>query len=131
MRQLPFSLLLLCAGLAAADDIVTKGRIKVQLFAAPAFVSEVSVDAYHNQCLSLDNNLIDGRVQSLLVGGHDVAGVLKRDDYWNCRFFDNYECKDNAGDYLTIADGVNNLSSIGWGTRIRSLRCRNFDPSIS
>lgn len=43
----------------------------------------------------------------------------------------NYECKDNAGDYLTIADGVNNLSSIGWGTRIRSLRCRNFDPSIS
>jgi hypothetical protein len=57
MRQLPFSLLLLCAGLAAADDIVTKGRIKVQLFAAPAFVSEVSVDAYHNQCLSLDNNL--------------------------------------------------------------------------
>jgi hypothetical protein len=31
---------------------------------------------------------IDGRVQSLLVGGHDVAGVLKRDDYWNCRFFE-------------------------------------------
>jgi hypothetical protein len=57
MRQLPFSLLLLCAGLTAADDIVTKGRIKVQLFAAPAFVSEVSVDAYNDQCLSLDNNL--------------------------------------------------------------------------
>jgi len=111
MRILPSTststlLVLLCAALAAADDIVTKGRIKVQLFAAPAFVSEVSVDAYNNQCLSLDNNLydeafsssakgvlicycrIDGRVQSVLVGGHDVAAVLKRDDYWNCRFFE-------------------------------------------
>jgi hypothetical protein len=52
---LPTALLL--SGLALADDLVTKGRIKVQLFAAPAFVSEVSVDAYHMQCLSLDNNL--------------------------------------------------------------------------
>jgi hypothetical protein len=58
MRFLPASFLtLLSASLAAADDLVTKQRIKVQLFAAPAFVSEVSVDAYHNQCLSLDNNL--------------------------------------------------------------------------
>jgi hypothetical protein len=56
----PLSLLptaLLLATLTTADDIVTKSRIKVQLFAAPAFVSEVSVDAYHMQCLSLDNNL--------------------------------------------------------------------------
>jgi hypothetical protein len=44
-------------GLCAADDLVTKGRIKVQLFAAPAFVSEVSVDAYDKLCVSLDNNL--------------------------------------------------------------------------
>jgi hypothetical protein len=51
------ALLLISATLAAADDLVTKGRIKVQLFAAPAFVSEVSVDAYNDQCLSLDNNL--------------------------------------------------------------------------
>jgi hypothetical protein len=51
------ALALLISGLAAADDLVTKQRIKVQLFAAPAFVSEVSVDAYHMQCLSLDNNL--------------------------------------------------------------------------
>jgi hypothetical protein len=51
------ALLLLLCGIASADDIVTKNRIKVQLFAGPAFVSEVSVDAYHNQCLSLDNNL--------------------------------------------------------------------------
>jgi hypothetical protein len=54
---LPTALLLALPGLALADDLVTKGRIKVQLFAAPAFVSEVSVDAYHMQCLSLDNNL--------------------------------------------------------------------------
>jgi hypothetical protein len=54
---LPAAILLALPGLASADDLVTKGRIKVQLFAAPAFVSEVSVDAYHNQCLSLDNNL--------------------------------------------------------------------------
>jgi hypothetical protein len=53
---LPVAILAL-VGLAAADDLVTKQRIKVQLFAAPAFVSEVSVDAYHMQCLSLDNNL--------------------------------------------------------------------------
>ncbi|KAH8701411.1 hypothetical protein GQ44DRAFT_717653 [Phaeosphaeriaceae sp. PMI808] len=105
--------------------MVTRTRIKVQLFASPAFVSEVSVDAYDNQCLSLDNNLIDGRVQSLLVGGHDVGGVLKRNDFWSCRFFDNYDCKESE-DCLTIPDGVNNLASIGWGTRIRSLRCRNF-----
>lgn len=60
MRALPpAALLLLSAALAAADDIVTQGRIKVQLFAAPAFVSEVSVDAYNDQCLSLDNNLYD------------------------------------------------------------------------
>ncbi|KAF1913443.1 hypothetical protein BDU57DRAFT_522343 [Ampelomyces quisqualis] len=129
MRFLPATLLaLLSAGLAAADDLVTKGRIKVQLFAAPAFVSEVSVDAYDNQCLSLDNNLcviacvwakwsrvlmqplsIDGRVQSLLVGGHDVATVLGRDDYWNCRFFEyggpsrNGRVSANVGSVTTTA----------------------------
>jgi hypothetical protein len=81
-------LLLSWTALAAANDTVTAGRIKVQLFAAPSFLSEVSVDAYNNVCLSLDNNLIDGRVQSILVGGHDVATVLQRDDYWNCRFYE-------------------------------------------
>lgn len=53
----PTLLLLLSATLASADDLVTKTRIKVQLFAGPAFVSEVSVDAYDKACLSLDNNL--------------------------------------------------------------------------
>jgi hypothetical protein len=60
MRAFPFTTVLLAwAGLAVAgnDDTVTSGRIKVQLFAAPSFLSEVSVDAYNNQCLSLDNNL--------------------------------------------------------------------------
>lgn len=56
----PTLLLLLGATLASADDLVTKTRIKVQLFAGPAFVSEVSVDAYDKQCLSLDNNLFVG-----------------------------------------------------------------------
>jgi hypothetical protein len=49
--------LLAWTALAAANDTITQGRIKVQLFAAPSFLSEVSVDAYNNQCLSLDNNL--------------------------------------------------------------------------
>ncbi|KAH7359574.1 hypothetical protein BKA66DRAFT_515247 [Pyrenochaeta sp. MPI-SDFR-AT-0127] len=128
-QSLPLTTLLLAwARLAATDDTVTKSRIKVQLFAAPSFLSEVSVDAYNNQCLSLDNNLIDGRVQSILVGGHDVATVLRRNDYWNCRFYDNYDCKGDMDQYLTIADGVNNLGSIDWGTRIHGLRCRNFEP---
>lgn len=57
-RLLPLSTLLLAwASLAAADDTITAGKIKVQLYAAPSFLSEVSVDAYNNQCLSLDNNL--------------------------------------------------------------------------
>jgi hypothetical protein len=129
-RLVPFSTLLLAwAGFALAGDTITSGKIKVQLFAAPSFLSEVSVDAYNNQCLSLDNNLIDGRVQSILVGGHDVATVLARDDYWNCRFYDNYDCDgdDNLDRYLAISDGANNLGSIAWGTKIHGLRCRNRD----
>jgi hypothetical protein len=58
MRLHPQTLLILLGStLASADDLVTKSRIKVQLFAGPAFVSEVSVDAYDKACLSLDNNL--------------------------------------------------------------------------
>jgi hypothetical protein len=57
-RLIPFSTLLLAwAGFVLAGDTITSGKIKVQLFAAPSFLSEVSVDAYNNQCLSLDNNL--------------------------------------------------------------------------
>jgi hypothetical protein len=103
----------------------------------------------------ISDSRIDGRVQSLLVGGHDVATVLRRDDFWNCQFFEyvcalrqsletrgkgreannihsNYDCKANDGcsdsdDCLVIPDGVNNLASKGWGTRIRSLMCKNWD----
>lgn len=90
---------------------------------------------------------IDGRVQSVLVGGHDVVSVLSRDDHWFCQFFEyvlsvslrqmswltsssNYDCQSESGDqYLTFPDGVNNLASIGWGTRIHSLRCGNQNSS--
>ncbi|KNG52235.1 hypothetical protein DDE82_006192 [Stemphylium lycopersici] len=92
------TLLLAWAGFVAAGDTITSGKIKVQLFAAPSFLSEVSVDAYNNQCLSLDNNL-------------------------------NYDCKGDTDmdQYLSIADGANNLGSIGWGTKIHGLKCRNFE----
>ncbi|KAJ8111572.1 hypothetical protein OPT61_g5865 [Boeremia exigua] len=73
---------------------------------------------------------IDGRVQSILIGGHDVSSVLARDDYWYCQFFDNYDCEGDSSDqYLTFADGVNNLASIGWGVKIHSLRCCNQNPA--
>lgn len=60
MRSSPLAILssvLACANVALGSDMIADNRIKVQLFAAPAFFSEVSVDAYNNQCLSLDNNL--------------------------------------------------------------------------
>lgn len=53
----------------------------------------------------------------------------------DCAACSNYDCSeaDDAGAIpdgvkksLTIPDGANNLASIEWGTRIRSLRCRNF-----
>ncbi|KAF2995058.1 hypothetical protein E8E13_001803 [Curvularia kusanoi] len=135
MRSLPLAILpslLACAHVASASDMIAPNRIKVQLFAAPAFFSEVSVDAYDGQCLSLDNNLIDGRVQSVLIGGHDVASVLARTDYWYCQFFNNYDCESKFSDqYLTFADGVNNLASIGWQESIHSLRCSNQNPRPS
>jgi hypothetical protein len=45
--------------------------------------------------------------------------------------FSTYDCKATNDDFLTIPDGVNNLGSIGWGTRIRGLKCRNFQPDMS
>lgn len=55
------AVLLAWTGTVLAGDTITAGKIKVQLFAAPSFLSEVSVDAYNNQCLSLDNNLYVAR----------------------------------------------------------------------
>lgn len=41
----------------AADDIVRSDRIKVFLYAAPAFFQEVTIDAYKDSCTDLDNSL--------------------------------------------------------------------------
>jgi len=51
-------------GQVAADDAVSENRIKVFLFAEPAFYAEVQVDAVNNTCVSLQNNLY---VRHLLV----------------------------------------------------------------
>jgi hypothetical protein len=48
--------LALCTA-ASADDTVSETRIKVFLFAEPAFYSQVQVDAVNNTCVSLQNNL--------------------------------------------------------------------------
>jgi hypothetical protein len=41
----------------------------------------------------------------------------------------NYNCNgdEDLERFLIIADGANNLGSIGWGTRIHGLKCRNWD----
>jgi hypothetical protein len=41
----------------------------------------------------------------------------------------NYDCNgdEDLERFLIIADGANNLGSIGWGTRIHGLKCRNWD----
>jgi hypothetical protein len=77
----PFSTLLLAwAGFVLAGDTITSGKIKVQLFAAPSFLSEVSVDAYNNQCLSLDNNLYVAPVLRHLGGCAD-SGIASMGAY--------------------------------------------------
>jgi hypothetical protein len=52
-------LLLVCraAAVVADDDLVREDRIKVFLYAKPAFWSEVAIDAYKDVCTHLDNNL--------------------------------------------------------------------------
>jgi hypothetical protein len=55
----------------ASDDLVGDDRIKVFLFAKPAFWSEVAVDAYNNVCIDLDNNLF---VSSFQIAGK--VGIL-------------------------------------------------------
>lgn len=41
----------------ATDELVRDDRIKVFLYAAPAFWQEVAVDAFKDTCTDLDNNL--------------------------------------------------------------------------
>ncbi|KAF2279009.1 uncharacterized protein EI97DRAFT_456418 [Westerdykella ornata] len=111
-----------------AEDLVREDRIKVFLYAAPAFWQEVAVDAYRDACTNLDNNLIDGSVQSILVGGHDIVSVLQRKDSWYCTFYDNYGCigDGDPAATLVVADGVNNLQSVN-KTNIHAFRCRLED----
>jgi len=106
----------------AADDIVRSDRIKVFLYAAPAFFQEVTIDAYKDSCTDLDNSLIDGQVQSILIGGRDVAEVMQRTDDWYCTFYKTYNCTGSGDEMLTFGAGVNNLLSSNW-TEIHALRC--------
>ncbi|KAF2107806.1 hypothetical protein BDV96DRAFT_505414 [Lophiotrema nucula] len=129
-RFATFALSLLCLGsgvLAAPDDTpyANEARVKVYLFAQPAFYSQVAVDAYKHACVSLDNNLIDGLVQSFLIGGYDIPTVYNRRDDWYCHFYQSYDCSNDgtANTTLTFSDGVNYLGSAGWNGRIHSLRC--------
>ena len=62
------AVLLACTSTVLADDTISGTKIKVQLFAAPSFLSEVSVDAYNNQCLSLDNNLYVAHTRRMIWG---------------------------------------------------------------
>ncbi|KAF1998761.1 hypothetical protein P154DRAFT_243824 [Amniculicola lignicola CBS 123094] len=112
-------------GWAASEDTVREDRIKVFLFAEPAFFSEVAVDGWKDACVSLDNNLIDGSAQSILIGGHSVPAVYNRTDNWYCNFWDNYSCVGPDTAKLTFADGVNNLASVGWHTKIHAVQCLN------
>ena len=61
MRNLFVSLAVLAVGLICAvkanETLVAPDHIKVSLFAAPAFYSEVGVDVRNATCLSLYNNL--------------------------------------------------------------------------
>lgn len=96
---------ILCGIGAATEDLVREDRIVVFLFAAPAFWKEVTINAYKNACIHLDNNLfvssleavtrgsnsissIDGNAQSILIGGHTPRMVLKRKDDWYCTFYE-------------------------------------------
>ncbi|ORY05812.1 hypothetical protein BCR34DRAFT_42653 [Clohesyomyces aquaticus] len=97
--------------------------IRVFLFAAPAFFQASEVDAPNGVCVSLMNNLIDGRTSSILIGGPDIPTVWKRKDDWKCTFFDNYECESGADRNLTFTDGVNSLGGIGWQTKIHGVKC--------
>jgi hypothetical protein len=54
---------------------------------------------------------------------------LQRTDYWYCTFYDNYDCSGDEDDMLMFGDGVNNLRSVNWQTKIHALRCRIDDDS--
>ncbi|KAF2746370.1 hypothetical protein M011DRAFT_404765 [Sporormia fimetaria CBS 119925] len=110
-------------GFVRPEDLVREDRIKVFLYAQPAFWEEVAIDAIKDTCAHLTNSLIDGRVKSILIGGDDVVEVLQRVDNWYCIFYNNYSCVGDDKDTLIISDGINNLQSAN-RTQIHSLKCR-------
>ncbi|KAK7187789.1 hypothetical protein DPSP01_010837 [Paraphaeosphaeria sporulosa] len=108
---------------------VATDHIRVFLFGQTSYFSEVAVDVRNNTCLSLDNNLIDGKVQSVLVGGHNIWDVYQRNDEWYCILYDNFDCTGSEASMITVAGGTNNLATAGWGNRVHGLRCINDDPA--
>jgi hypothetical protein len=61
-------------GIGAAGNLVSDDRIKVFLFAAPAFWQEVAIDAYKDACVNLDNNLFVYQLISLWHCTHIETG---------------------------------------------------------
>ncbi|KAF2656153.1 hypothetical protein K491DRAFT_597531 [Lophiostoma macrostomum CBS 122681] len=116
-------LLSLCGLGATQNHLVDDQHIKVFLFAYPAFWSQVAVDAPKDVCVDLDNNMIDGRVQSALVGGFDVASVMNRTDNWYCTFYDNYDCEGDVNSTLVFSAGVNDLRSANWQDKVHGILC--------
>lgn len=111
------------------SDFVFSDHIRVFLFGKAAYFSEVAIDMRNDTCLGLDNNLIDGKVQSVLVGGHDIWDVFNRDDEWYCMLYDNYNCEGSADSMILVAGGTNNLETAGWDNRVHGLQCINEDSS--
>ncbi|KAF2181327.1 hypothetical protein K469DRAFT_589910 [Zopfia rhizophila CBS 207.26] len=104
------------------NPAVTENMIKVWLFAQPAYWQGLSIDVPLRNCVSLSNNLIDGKVQSILVGGATVPEVLKRRDKWVCEFYDEYDCGDDDKLFST-GDGIYSLQSGGWWAKIHGVKC--------
>lgn len=69
---------LLHCGVGAAGNLVSEDRIKVFLFAAPAFWQEVAVDAYKNACVNLDNNLFVGQHIASRTYTHNETGSMEQ-----------------------------------------------------
>ncbi|KAF1976225.1 hypothetical protein BU23DRAFT_456497 [Bimuria novae-zelandiae CBS 107.79] len=102
---------------------VDGNHIRVFLFGQAAYFQEVAIDLRNNSCQGLDNNMIDGKVHSVLIGGHDIWDVYRRDDDWYCILYDNYEC--TGEDKLFVPGGANNLRTVSWENRVHGVLCIN------
>lgn len=127
MRNIVIATLSLALALFGAVNaqFVFDTHIRVFLFGQAAYFSEVAIDVRNDTCLSLDNNLIDGKVQSVLVGGHNIWDVYDRKDEWYCILYDNYDCQGSEDAMIPVPGGANNLGTVGWGNRVHGVRCFN------